>query len=83
MPIICKIIGHKPCEVAARHGYDICASCGKDLDMNDRTRPDWSLTYLRYRLQDFKWSVRRWLRPCCDCGRRFGRHDPKVDCLPF
>lgn len=83
MEILCKIIGHKYCDIAARHGYDICASCGKDLDMNDRTRMQVSRVYLRYRWNDLKWSVQKYFRPCCDCGRRFNRHDPNVDCLPF
>jgi len=80
----CRILGHDICHEGARY-YSIysCRCCGFESEADS----DYGLLpRLRTRWYFFKCSCkekRDWFKPCSDCGRRFGRCDPKVDHIPF
>lgn len=80
--LLYKYLGHVRDPIAEEHGYSLCRDCGDYLGEHDRIR--WE------RLHALKWEIlyhlprfRAWRMPCPDCGKRFGRHDPNVDHMPF
>lgn len=84
MSIICKLIGHKPVvdyKYRSR-GYERikwkCARCHAGDDCNL-----YCSASLKSWFYDLKWAVIKWFRPCGECGKRFGRHDNRIDHVPF
>lgn len=56
-----------------------CCRCGKQLSYDEvvNERPMW------YRILDMLERPVKFFKPCRDCGKRFGKHDERVDHIPF
>jgi hypothetical protein len=84
--ILCKLVGHRWRQVDAyRDGWvQACDRCGVESD-DGGDDPDpihvrlfWTAVILVVELAS---RLRKLIRPCPFCGRRFGRH--RDDCIPY
>ena len=81
--IHCLLFGHNIDDDLSREsGIEFCFHCRRDERDAPLpfTFPD-TLRALRSRIRQRYARIVRYVRPCSDCGRRFGRHDD--DCPPF
>lgn len=83
MPFRCKIFGHKLDPASLDYGIAYCECC--QAEQENLVPGLWEFWYarLRWRIAGWREDLWRWFRPCSDCGRRLGRHDEKVDHIPF
>jgi hypothetical protein len=83
-PLMCRVWGHTEDLEAARHGYNVCATC-REWIVDDTGLRDWVRRWWwahTYRIRDRWFRFRLWLR-CDECGCWCGRHDDKFDHIPF
>lgn len=92
MKLLCKVFGHNVSDLAP---HPVCDRCGA-YDYNADVWTDFDYYGLRtpiVKLRRFKnecvngfqWkhrSVKNWLT-CSECGWHFGKHNEKVDHVPF
>jgi hypothetical protein len=84
-PLLCRLWGHKLDEEASYFYYvDYCERCNRHVsDTGRRERFKTRLWLLRTRIRDAVRRIVRCMRPCPDCGRRFGRCDSSAEHIPF
>jgi hypothetical protein len=83
----CRLIGHKSGEYVrwVNCWPYVCERCGAS-EMDEDFRESWHVDAWRrflYRAWCEYHKLLAWLGPCPECGRRFGRHDPENEHIPF
>lgn len=86
---ICQLKGH---ETNAFDGYN-CERCEAAYDGSPAWGGSlwWRLTWRvrgvlglpPFTYRSTLWHLRQWIKPCVDCGKRFGRHDETKEHIPF
>lgn len=83
--LICKLLGHRFDQEAARYHVFHCERCGHDAETYTQNLFEiltiwwyWKRCNIRCKVHDLR---NNWWR-CEDCGGWFGNHDEK-NCIPF
>lgn len=82
---LCILIGHQWSHPAMRHGILECDRCKLYDPPGTRlpfSIPSW-VSFQRWKIRYELRRLRNWIRPCSECGRRFGKHDNNEHDLPF
>lgn len=87
-PWLCRWWGHNlDPEASHYYGVDYCVRCDKSVErttgfLRVRELVSVRLWIVQRAIRDWVFSWRHWLK-CCECGKRFGRHDNRFDHMPF